>query len=62
MANGLNGSPALDELNHLKHKYGRTTEEILKHFEQIQKEFHDSADHDQKIEEFEAAYKEKLAA
>lgn len=50
----------LDELNHLKHKYGKTIEDVLKHLEQIQKEYEDLVGRDQKVEELDDAFKCEL--
>jgi DNA repair protein RecN (Recombination protein N) len=52
----------LDELNHLKHKYGKTTKDVLKHFEQIQIEHENLLSRDQRVEELEADFKKELAA
>ncbi|WEG14324.1 DNA repair protein RecN [Pullulanibacillus sp. KACC 23026] len=50
----------LDELNHLKRKYGRTIEEVLSYYEDIKKEFDQLTDRDLTIGNLEKQYKELL--
>jgi DNA repair protein RecN (Recombination protein N) len=51
----------LDELNRLKHKYGKTTKDILDHYEAMKAEYEELTGRDQKAEQLEKALDEALA-